>query len=379
MKYMCLLFSVAIFFLNSCIRETETNPLSISVDVEKKNNNVSFFDLFDSVEVIYLETNQDCMINQPTRSIYQEGAYYIFDRPQKAIFVFDNTGNFLFKIHNVGNGPGEYHQLVDFEINNFTNSIDLLTPFGQVLKYDLSSGVFLYSYQLPESVRAVHFFKSISPETTVFYQKFENRKLLFYSLKEQTIVSEQHELPYYVSRYLPRAFNWHPFHRVNGSLRLFEDFSRTIYDLEQDTITPYLSWDFGKYNFNYGSLKVNMDPQYYEDYLNDNSLIHILSTYIENDSIIITQFFWHKSFYSLIYKKGEEEYLLMDGFTEGVKFPSYPFLQEEGLCAVVQPWHIGAFLPEEIIKSMGIPKCLNTECNPVILKYNFLNSSHSLF
>ncbi|MFW5872763.1 MAG: 6-bladed beta-propeller [bacterium] len=371
MKYLYILLFVAVILFATCIYNKDTLPNTIPIDVENKIEEISFYDLFESVDVIYLETTEDCMIDQLTKKLYVDSVYYIFDRPQKTVFAFNKMGKFLFKIHNIGRGPGEYLKIVDFEINNFTNSIDLLTPFGEVLKYDREHGKFISSYHLPESVRAVHFFKSISRDTIVFYQQFEKNKLLFYSLQEQMIIDEQHELPYFVNRYLPSALNWHPFHLVNGKLRLFETFSNTIYVLDKGELIPEISWDFGNYNFDYKKLKVGMDRQYYEDYLENNSPIHVFSTYLENHSLVIMQFFFNNSLYSLIYYKENGEYIVMDTFKEGIQFPTYPLFNENGLFSIAQPWHLKALLPEEMLSLYGItiPEEISKENNPIILQY----------
>lgn len=371
MKYLYVLVSVAVLSLTTCSPEKEFIHNIIPIDIDNKNKDVSFYDLFKSVDVVYLETNEDCLISQVTKTIYADSIYYIFDRLQRGVFAFSNRGEFLFKIQRIGRGPGEFLNIVDFELNNFTQSIDLLTPFGEVLKYDRESGKFISSYHLPESVRAVHFFKSISQDTVVFYQKFEKNKLLFYSLQEQMIIDEQRELPYFVSRYLPSAFNWDPFHLVNGKLRLFETFSNTIYVLDKGELVPEVSWDFGSYNFDYRSFEVDLDREYYENYLENYSLIHVFSTYLENDSLIITQFFFNNSFYSLIYFKKNGEYLVMDTFKEGIQFPTYPLFNENGLFSIAQTWHLKALLPEEILSlyEISIPEEISKENNPIILQY----------
>ncbi|MDX9942246.1 MAG: 6-bladed beta-propeller [Bacteroidales bacterium] len=371
MKYMFILISVVGIFLTTCSTEKKSLNNIIPIDLENKKEDISFYDLFKTVDIIFLESTESCLISEVTKTINADSIYYIFDKKQMGVFAFNNSGAFLFKIQKIGRGPGEFINIVDFEINEFTQSIDLLTPFGEVLKYNRESGEFISSYHLPESVRAVHYFKNISRDTIVFYQMFEKNKLLFYSVKEQMIIEEQRELPYFVTRYLPGAFNWHPFQFFNGKLNLFEYFSNTIFVLEDGELHPRISWDFGSYTFDYKSLKADMDRQYYEDYLRNNSLIQVFSTYLENDSLIITQFFFKDSFYSLIFFKENGEYIVFDTFKEGIKFPTYPLFDKSGLFVIAQPWYLENLLPEEIINSqgIGIPEGSNKETNPIILRY----------
>jgi len=371
MKYLVVFFSAALTFLASCRPDQGSVQNIVSIDLKNKKEDVSFYDLFKSVDIIFLETTEDNLISEATKTIYSDGIYYIFDRKQNGVFVFNNTGEFLFKIQNIGRGPGEFINIVDFEINQFTHSIDLLTPFGEVLKYNLENGAFISSFHLPESVRAVHYFKNISQDSIVFYQMFERNRLLFYSVMEHRIIGEKRELPYFITRYLPGALNWHPFHIYNDKLNLFEYFSNTIFVLEDGELTSRISWDFGNYTFDYKSLNPDMDRQYYEDYLRNNSRIHVFSTYLENDSLIIKQFFLNDSFYTLVFFKAKGEYIVIDRFKEGIMFPTYPRFDSGGLFAIVHPRYLETLLPQEIIssKEIGFPKGINKESNPIILRY----------
>lgn len=373
MKNLYMLCNLIFFLLCSCRTENDTSHIIIPVDVENNSKDISFYDVFKSADLIYLETSEDCLIGEVNKISYADNIYYIFDRRQAGVFAFSKKGKFLFKIQNIGSGPGEYFRIADFEINKYTNSIDLLTPFGEVLKYDREHGKFISSYHLPETIRAVHFLKSISQDTTVFYQRFENNPVVFFSLKEQIIISEQRELPQFISRYLPTAFNWHPFHIINGKLRLFEFFSNTIHNLEHDELTPHLIWDFGEYNFDYKTLDVGMDRQYYEDYLKNNSKIHLFSTFLENELLIITQFFLKTNFYTLIYFKESEEYIVLGNFKEGIMFPTYPLFDDFGLYTVASLLHLKDLLPDEKIDSLGLKfsEDIGKDQNPVILRYSF--------
>lgn len=373
MKYSYILCFFVFYLLYSCRTENNTSHIIIPVDVENSRKDVSFYDVFKSVDVITLETCEDCLIGEVNKIIYADSIYYIFDKRQAGVSAFNKKGRFLFKIQNIGRGPGEYLRIADFEINKYTNSIDLLTPFGEVFKYGRERGEFIDSYHLPESVRAVHFFKSLSRDTTVFYQIFENNPVLFYSLKEQIITGEQRELPDFISRHLPAAFNWHPYHIINGKLRVFEYFSNSIYEVEENKLVPYLTWDFGSYNFDYKTLKVGMDRQYYDEYFKNNALIHVFSSYLENELLILTQFFLKNTFYTLIYFKESEEYLLLGKFKEGIMFPTYPLFDESGMYTVATLLHLKELLPKDKIDSLGIEisEDISNSQNPVILKYSF--------
>ncbi len=368
-KSFVIYLSLILFLTTSCSKkDTHTIP----VNIEAKKDDIGFYDIFESVEIVPMETNKDFLIQQITKKIFFDNTYYIFDKQQKAVFAINQSGKVKLMIKQLGKGPGEYTNIVDFEINNFTNSLDILTPFGEVLKYDLNNGVYISSYNLPESIKAVHFFKSISKDTVVFYQSFEKNKVLIYSINEKQILNEQHAIPDFVHRHLPGAFNASPFHVIEGKLHLFEFFSNTIHVFEQGKLYPKFSWDFGKYNFDINKLESGKEGHYYSKYLSENkNLIYLFATYIENNSLILTQFKFRESFYTLIYFKKNNEYLVIDKFKEGHYFPLYPDLNENDLFAVVHPWNLKHFVPKEMMNIQGINIDIRDEDNPVIIKYIF--------
>ena len=60
------------------------------------------------------------------------------------------NGSFIERLIFLGNGPGEYVTLTDFKINEYTNTLDFLTPQGELLIYDSNDKKqFKDSYQIP--------------------------------------------------------------------------------------------------------------------------------------------------------------------------------------------------------------------------------------
>ena len=166
-----------------CIKNNNEEN-EIFIDIENKTDSVSFYEHFKGASIIPLETNETCLIQEVTRKVYSDSTYYIFDEPQKCIFAFSYAGKYKFKIKNIGRGPGEFTKIVDFDINKYKNSIDILSQTGKILQYN-KSGTFIGSYNLPNSINAVHHFKSISKDTIAFYQMFEQEKVFFYSISKK--------------------------------------------------------------------------------------------------------------------------------------------------------------------------------------------------
>ena len=102
----------------SCKHETEThNLIGINIDPSKVVASYDIAgDVEDKWEIIPLETNEDCLISQISRIIFQNEKYYVFDMKMSTIHVFDSGGKFLRKLDKKGGGPGEYLSISSFDV-----------------------------------------------------------------------------------------------------------------------------------------------------------------------------------------------------------------------------------------------------------------------
>lgn len=87
------------------------------VDIDQRNN-TSVFDLFDSIKIIPLETQKECLIAWGTPQIYKN-QIYILENRQNIVLCFDLNGKFLFRIDNIGRGPSEYQALWSLSFDSY--------------------------------------------------------------------------------------------------------------------------------------------------------------------------------------------------------------------------------------------------------------------
>ncbi len=105
-------------------------------DIIFDQNNVAF------VKVIPLETHKECLISEITNLTYTHDRFYIFDVRLKSLLVFDSNGRFIFKLIAAGRGPGEFHELRDFKIDN--NGDIYILSYNKILIYS-NQGVYIKS------------------------------------------------------------------------------------------------------------------------------------------------------------------------------------------------------------------------------------------
>lgn len=375
-KFILILIVAANLFTGCNTNESINRLYTISIDTDSLTSELSYYDFFEEVKLIPLETNENCLIKEENKTVYENGVYYVMDRRQGAVFAFDSTGKFQLKIHNIGKGPGEYLALEDFNINPDLNTIDVLSPMGKILQYHKQTGEFLKSYNIP-NVKAVHAFNYISSDTIILYQYYEENNILLYSFSQQKSLNIAHNTPLFVHRYIPSFNTYHPFFKLNNNIFLFEYFSNEIkvFNKNKKEFQGYLNWDFGINNFDILTLKPNVEINYYLNYISNNPQLIRFANYAENDKQIITQFIYQKFNHTLIFDKRTKRYFFMRKFREDVVFPDNPKFVENELFIVTYPPFVKYYIIEDdlSIEQRNILRNIKKEDNPVIIKYK-LNS-----
>jgi len=94
-------------------------------------------DLVDIVRFIKLETNEECLIGSVGKVQYVNGLFYLLDdyTGRNAIHLFDTMGNHIRSLKRIGRGPGEYKDILDFDVDENLH-LFILNSIGNILVYD---------------------------------------------------------------------------------------------------------------------------------------------------------------------------------------------------------------------------------------------------
>ena len=126
-KYLFLFVSLILCICSSCDRHKGQNT---QLDLSKAEfidffssykEKIPFSAFVDTIELIPLETTNDCLIGNVNRVIFANDKYYIRATRSKqngVILVFDKNGLFLWRLDKRGQGPDEYINLDDFAIQD---------------------------------------------------------------------------------------------------------------------------------------------------------------------------------------------------------------------------------------------------------------------
>ena len=164
----------------------------ISVDLDKPEK-ASLFDYFSSIELIQLETTSEALIVGISKMIDHKDNYYMLDRVQQILFVYDKEGNFLYKINKRGQGEGEYLSFCDFNINPYSDNLEILDPYGKVHQYDLRGDYIETKRIAYPGFRAVNKIAAVDSQTHVFVSEFAQEKIIYYNLDEEKLLHTEFE------------------------------------------------------------------------------------------------------------------------------------------------------------------------------------------
>lgn len=363
--YIKLIFVISILF-TGC---STSNKKSIEIDLDNKEQ-VSIGDIFGRFEIAPLETSPKSLIYGCDKIVYHDQKYYLLDIKQKALLIYNDRGLLLNIIKEIGRGPNEYTELSDFDINPYTNHIELLTPRGRILIYN-QDAQFVRSFII-RGVRATHYFINVSKDIIVIYQNFEKKRLSFYSRKQKIILKELYNIPKYVSYHTQLNTRYSPFYRYKDTICFHDVFSNNIYYIDNMTLKDRFFWNFGKYNFDISKLPQGKSANYNIDFLKNSNYAYYITNIIENDDYLFTSFLFKKKWLNVILLKNEDKYLIFNKYKEGIGV-FIPHLFDEGIYVVINPNQIQLGIRSELLdqKSSKMLKNVKLTDNPVIIKYFF--------
>ena len=86
-----LLFAVLII---SCTEIKTTSKWEPNLQNEAVDS-IGYSLFVDSIEYVYLETNDSCLIRSITDIVVSNNRLFVFDEPQQTIWVFDREGKYI--------------------------------------------------------------------------------------------------------------------------------------------------------------------------------------------------------------------------------------------------------------------------------------------
>lgn len=145
-----------VFVSSSCKSDTDLKSLPvIEISPQFSDNSFVFEDVFQSVDIIPLETNSECLIGGITKLVEAYDSYFIMDRVNNIVAKFDNKGKFITRLGGVGNGPGEYLKIEDLLVDRDNRNIKLYDVRGRkIIIYGLD-GTYIKEFRLDAFLKSI--------------------------------------------------------------------------------------------------------------------------------------------------------------------------------------------------------------------------------
>lgn len=130
-RFLVIVFLILLGF-SSCKQHKET-PFDV-INVPMVTNAV-VDDLIEKVDMISLETADECLLGDIKKILVDEDYFYIVDEFGHSVFIFKKSGDYISKISRYGEGPNEYLAISDFVVRNGLVYV-LSNPNKRILVYN---------------------------------------------------------------------------------------------------------------------------------------------------------------------------------------------------------------------------------------------------
>lgn len=373
-----LLFVCCIFFC-ACNNADDNagNVRTIRFDIDEQSREISFFDIFERVDIIPLETSDSSLLSPAiVAAVYNDTTYAMDFLVNKNIKTYSPSGAFISTLCQKGDAPDDYIAAANIFVNPYTGHFELLENNNTLNIYDRNTKKKITKLKLgseqfskpaqqcfPVDENKYALFSSFSSENNilVYDSKTEQRTLLTKPVSENIIKAGLNH-------------NFAPFRmQPNGTITLNTLLDRNIYKYEHDALVPYTVLDFGE--------KHNID-----NYILPSTPVKDVKNILnDNKDKIVSGVFppikWGNKFFCTI-MMGEENYNLYSNLhtgenacfkttTEGVTFSTGGVLVDDTLYNVTPINILDKYITESILdeKNKNILLYMKEDDNPVILRY----------
>ena len=243
---------ISIFFvlLGCSDKKAESEyPIIDVVGSVEKYQRVYCSDYFSSIELIPLETREDCLLQGGINPNVVLKDSFIFMRGSDNLYAFSTSGKFLNQIGSKGQGPGEYIYSSRFFLST-DKSVIYVEDLTKILEYDFN-GNHISTIQRPSSVFSGFHYAGNGVFICSIYNDGKN-KYKYYLLNQNGEFIDS--LPNYVffNREIP-IYSTHdtallPI-RVDNKLYLKDFINDTLYILEDSKLQPTYIFGLGNYSY----------------------------------------------------------------------------------------------------------------------------------
>jgi hypothetical protein len=248
-KIIFVLFSVLFVVYFSCKRNSknpadDSNIKSIRLHSEEK----VFMDTayFETGRWVQLETNENSLIREINKIMFDDDRFFIFDRSLHCIFIFNSDGKYINNIRKLGNAPGEYTQLMTACLDTTDKQLILCSDAPYKFLFFDYSGNFIKEQRINNLCREI-VCNGNKIYTTNLVPNSTNNYCYLYETDKKTYTEKClfciPDLP------LSNVYTNGNYLTNNQAINFTNRFDNIIYSMENGTVKAKYKIDFGKRNF----------------------------------------------------------------------------------------------------------------------------------
>ena len=368
-----------VLFLEGCKNENSGSKVIAMIDVKLARRYVPSL-LFDSILITPLETISESVLKKFSKIKIHNGNIFIIDYSQRCVFIFNTDGKFMFSTAGkIGMGPGEYTDALSFDINPFTDRIEILEPVSRIATYDLR-GEFTGYHYLPPEIIPLAGFEIVTEDLYLFHARvndYNGKTFLFWSKSRNEVVGYGLVLPKGLDGF--PLLNPMPFFKASDNLLFSSDyFSSHVYKI--DPIHPAADTAF---SFRFpGHRTINdipagtsrRDKQSFLTVLS-NKYVFPFSPGVMSGFYFIFYYYRERLHFSLTDKSTGKQEVFYYVFGEKYQLPPPQFIDTNGFIYLCDPSHMQYIIDPDLLNESGkrIFERIDISDNPYIVRFCFKN------
>lgn len=347
------------------------------VDLET-DDEVSFYDYFESVHIVQLENSPDAYFSSDRLLMAKtRNCFFILDKRTNIIRVFDAKGNLLEAVDKNGRGNGELSMASDMFFDTRDSTLTVLDAKGTILKYKPVQGLpFVTGYSVSDQLRAVHNFAPDGNVSGYFlFSIFTNPHIYHYDCDAGILDSVEYDYPTWVFG-TPYKYAFSPFLAEGGMMFYYEGEDGAIYQVDEAALKliPVLDWDFGQYGFSIDCIdNPENENRNYLRYLDSHSKQWAAPVHVEmmTSRIIVAKTFFRGKWRSLLYDRVNKKCVCFYEFTENFSLDVCFYSGDTGYL-LIPPEYLKQFVNPSVLsdqESFAVFESVDEECNNIIVCY----------
>ena len=343
------IFITMLIILSGCTKLPDKNNVHCETILKVNANpkEVPIKSFFSSYEIIQLESEPQSLLSEIDKAFCFDEGIILLDMRRSIVFLFNSDGSFRNRIGERGQGPEDYLSCCDFSFNTSTRAISLLSPFGEIINYNLN-GQFLNRITLPTKPNYLAC-SWINKQDLALWSAVNHNEA------GVSVVNIESGKKYYEDWYNDRIIDMSrlkPFYYWNGSVYFATPLTNIVYEISDSVMRPSYMWDLGDKNTseNYISKLIDIkDPSERNDKMiadmesgsltypifngeNEKYYFIALANGIGDSSEIM----------NILYDKSNSTGITVKRFTEGITLHTI-FMNDDFILSIVPPNEIAIY------------------------------------